>query len=402
MSLGIAIIMPHALCSAALTSPLDERFQGALDRLEQDGLRRAAPRIRDRDGARYVLDDRPVVGFCSNDYLGYAAEAAGHHNIDAAQAGAGASRLISGDLPIHRAVEQSLAAHTGYDDAILFASGYACNVGVLPALLHEGDHVYSDRLNHASLIDGLRLAAPRPHILDPLTAPAHHAAPQPDHVAWWICESLYSMDGVRPDLDALQTWQHQGHVLYVDAAHDYGLSTGGRSSIHDAGIHPDVFVGTLGKAYGAAGAFVAAGQATCDYLLNRARSFVFTTGVSPLLAQQIAAQLPRVQGPDGDARRARLSSNLATLSDALKLPVDTPILPLHVGEPRRAVELSRALLERGWHVQAIRPPTVPPGTSRLRLTLSAAHTQAQVEDLAADLKTVFNAANLALVRPPLP
>ena len=400
--------MPQALCSTTLSRPLTIRARQRLADLEVQGLRRTPPVIEQRDGVRYRVGDCDVIGFCSNDYLGFASApplstpptATPPHGPQARPAGAGASRLISGDLPEHRDLERRLARVARAEDAVLFSSGFALNVGVLPALIRQGDQLYSDRLIHASLIDGLRLSRVKPTILDHLASPPvrtlEGATRHPDTLRWWIGETLYSMDGTRPDPHALRTWQRAGNVLVLDGAHDFGCFPhgGGWAQAHD--IQADIYVGTLGKAYGAAGAFVAADREICEELRNRARSYVFTTGVSPVLTRQLHHHLHAVTGPEGDARRAALADRIAQLSDALRTPLTGPIIPLAVGDPRVAVDLSTRLLTRGVHVQAIRPPTVPPGTSRLRLTLSAAHQPGDVDALVDALHAVFRDAHLPL------
>jgi len=403
--------MPHALCSRRLTSPTDNRARAVLDDLQRRHLLRQAPAIENRDGVHYLVDGAPVVGFCSNDYLGYASAAtpAPRSSDRSTVGGAGASRLICGDLPIHREVERQLASISGCEDAVLFASGFQLNVGVLPALLRATDHVYSDRLIHASMIDGLRLSECAPQILPHLHAPPARASEQRRHtdaaaspLRWWICESLYSMDATRHDPRQLNAWTAAGHSLYLDGAHDFGLFEGGAGWTQANDVAVDLYVGTLGKAYGAAGAFVAATQPICDWIRNTARSFIFSTAMSPLVADQLLARVQHVRGADGDERRATLDARVGRMAELLELPIETAIVPLAIGDPTLALSMSRELRACGWHVQAIRPPTVPEGTSRLRLTLSAAHTPAHLEGLAVAIKTLYRRANhpLRLATPP--
>lgn len=401
--------MPQALCSARLTCTMDQRARAALRQLEQRHLLRRPPAISGRDGVRYAVDGDDVVGFCSNDYLGYASSSPVF--APAAQAplsGAGASRLICGDLEPHREVERALASIAESEDAVLFVSGFQLNVGVLPAILGEHDEVFSDRLIHASMIDGLRLSAPRPsitpHLQSPPAARAKTNRADHDHesLRWWICESLYSMNGTRHDPHHLKQWRASGHALYLDGAHDFGLYQGGAGWSQTNQICPDLYVGTLGKAYGAAGAFVAATASICDLIRNTARSFVFSTALSPVVATQLLHRIEQVRGADGDARRATLNRNILRMSERLDLPIDSAIVPLAVGDPDLAMSLSKQLRDQGWHVQAIRPPTVPHGSSRLRLTLSAAHTEEQIDALAAEIARVFAGTNqpLKLAAPP--
>ncbi|MEZ4380197.1 MAG: aminotransferase class I/II-fold pyridoxal phosphate-dependent enzyme [Nannocystaceae bacterium] len=368
---------------------LESRIAARLAELDAAGLSRRSPRIERRDGCRYELDGRPVLGFCSNDYLGLGDEALADSSSSPCPAGAGASRLICGDLAELRALEAELAELAGCDDAILFPSGFQANVGVPGALLERGDLVFSDRLNHASIIDGLRLSRAEISILE-------HRAPPPSvaasGVTWWFSESIFSMEGDRVDVDAARVHVEHGGALYLDEAHSFGLFRDGSTLAKEVGLRPDVLVGTLGKAAGCAGAFVATSATIASFLRSRARSFVFSTGVSPLLARRLRAHLAALRGPLGEARRASLWTNVrgfARLVGVDERRALSPIFPLLVGDNRRAVAIASALLERGLHVQAIRPPTVPVGRARLRLTLSALHTSAEIEALVAALRRVF-------------
>lgn len=386
--------MPQALCSRRLTSPTDQRARATLQDLERRHLLRRIPVIERREGVNYLVDGEPVVGFCSNDYLGYASAPpiTARHPHYTTDSGAGASRLICGDLQPHRELEKTLAAIARTDDSVLFVSGFQLNVGVLPALLREHDAVYSDRLIHASLIDGLRLSKPQPQILPHLNAPpkeTHDVRTPQSRLRWWVCESLYSMNGTRHAPRDLTAWTNDGNALYLDGAHDFGLFQGGTGWAQAEDINATLYMGTLGKAYGAAGAFLAASKPICDWVRNTARSFIFSTAMSPLVAVHLLDRIEAVQGDDGDRRRAALTARIHQMSELLELPINDAIIPLAVGDPSLALSFSQQLRGRGWHVQAIRPPTVPNGTSRLRLTLSAAHTAEHVEHLAVDLRALF-------------
>lgn len=374
-----------------------QRARLRLAELEAAGLLRRAPAVARRRGVRYELDGRAVVGLCSNDYLGLA-DAPSLVDAPARFAGAGASRLICGDLPDHRALEARLAALVGADDAVLFPSGFQLNVGVLPSLLEATDLVDSDALNHASLIDGMRLGPVRPTILAHGEAPSPRPA-HPGAVHWWITESIFSMDGDRLDPRAAERHLARGAAMYVDEAHGLGLFRGGRGWLGEHELRPTVLVGTLSKAFGCAGAFLAASGPLCALVRNRARSFVFSTGTSPVLVASIARALDVVTSDEGDRLRERLWSNVRHLARALDLhehDPPSPIFPVLVGENARAVTLASRLLERGWHVQAIRPPTVPAGTARLRLTVSAAHEPAEIDAFAEELRRVLEEAELPL------
>lgn len=370
---------------------LERRLLTRLAELDAAGLRRRLPPIAHRRGTRYELDGHAVVGFCSNDYLGFAVDEATHVIPN----GASASRLVSGDLPAHRALERALAAYVDTEDCVLFPSGFQLNVGVLPSLLEGDDVAYSDALNHASLIDGLRLARATVERLPHGTPPPLDASSAPGLV-WWVCESLYSMDGDFSDPDAMRTALEQGHHLYVDEAHALGLYPHGAGLLQSHDLRPTVLVGTLGKAFGASGAFAAASATVCHWIRTRARSFVYSTGPSPALVSTIAGILPRITGAEGDDRRARLWRNVERFSTNLGITrrPPSPIVPFVVGSNERALECAAALLQAGFHVQAIRPPTVPDGTARLRLTLSALHTFDEIDALCDAMSTVFHDAGI--------
>ncbi len=366
---------------------LDARLRQRLAALDAQGLRRELPEIRSRQGVKYRLGTQDVVGFCSNDYLGLSQAVP----PSIAAAGAGSSRLICGDLDLHREAEQALAALADQEDAVLFPSGFQLNVGVLASILSSEDIVYSDALNHASLIDGLRLAKATRTILPHRTAPPPDPPTGPGGIRWWVTESVFSMDGDTASPAALQAALEQGFCLYVDDAHGFGLHAGGRGWPQAHGIRPNLYIGTLSKALGCAGAFVAGSKTACRWIRTRTRSFVFSTGISPRVVESILAGLTRLTGTPGDEARARLRQNLKHLAEALHLPEvpAAPIVPIVLGSNERAVCVANDLLSRGWHVQAIRPPTVPHGTARLRLTISAEHQPAHIDGLVAALREVL-------------
>lgn len=317
-----------------------------------------------------------LVDFASNDYLGYARRAAAPEG----EPGAGASRLVTGTRPAHLSLERAAAAHVGAADALVFTSGYAANVGALSCLVGPDDLVVSDALVHASIIDGIRLARAKvavvPHrdvdaVRDALRTEARRKLV--------VTEGLFSMDGTTPDLRALRgVCDEAGAALYVDEAHAIGvLGPAGEGACHVAGVRADVTVGTFGKALGGQGAFVAGSTALVRFLFNRARSFVFSTGLSPWLAMHAETSLAKARG-DHAARaavRARTDELVAGLRRAGWDPPTPggPIVPVVLGDEARALLAMEALAQAGLGVVAIRPPTVPKGTSRLRLTLSAAH-----------------------------
>ena len=373
-----------------MTSPLDRRLRLRLDALEQAGLTRRPPIVTDRVGVHYRLQGQPVVGFCSNDYLGLANHAS-FAELTHPTSGATASRLVCGDLPEHRRVEARLADLAGTESAVLFPSGFQLNVGVLPALIEATDWVASDALNHASLIDGLRLSRAHVDVLPHGTSPTR---PTGDGLHWWVTEALFSMDGDYADPSALHSHLAAGGSLYLDEAHSFGLFTANGRPTGFAGSHglqPTALVGTLGKSFGCAGAFVAASALTCQWIRACARSFVFSTGPSPIASVHVEHAIELLAGPEGDRRRQQLWSNIERLATHLGVPPRSPIFRIVIGENDAAMALSAALLERGWHVQAIRPPTVPRGTARLRITMTASHDADQIDAFAADLRELLAA-----------
>jgi 8-amino-7-oxononanoate synthase len=330
---------------------------------------------------------RASISFCSNDYLGLAARSAAH-----AAAGAGASRLVSGERAEHVELEREVAAWLGLPAALAFTSGYAANVGMISALARPGDLIVSDCLNHASIIDGARLSraeiAVVPHL--DTRAVADALGRRGDRRAWVVTESYFSMDADAPDLRALRALcDDAGAALIVDEAHALGvLGPDGRGLCAEAGVRPDVLVGTFGKAFGAAGAFVAGSESLALWLWNRARSFVFSTGMSPVVAR---AALDGIRAARAEpARRARALAAAVKMRGGLReLGVDAwgfgHIVPWVVGSPERACTIAEQLRTAGVDVAAIRPPSVPTGTARLRLTVTADHAP---DDIARALQAI--------------
>jgi 8-amino-7-oxononanoate synthase len=350
----------------------------------------------ERARANDLLRERPPsaaahgLSFCSNDYLALAAEPA-----PPAARGAGASRLVGGDRPVHADLEAAAAALVGLPSALVFTSGYAANLGVVSALAGPGDLVVSDALNHASIIDGARLSKARVAIVPHLDAAAvgRALADRREARAFVVTESYFSMDADSPDLAALRAvCDRHGAALVVDEAHALGvLGPDGRGLCAEAGVTPDVLVGTFGKAFGAGGAFAAGCPALVSWLWNRARPFVFSTGLSPATAQAaLAGMLQAAAEPERRrhvlAAAAQLRAGLGDLG--LRVLGHGPIVPWVIGEPGAAVRVAAALRESGLDVRAIRPPSVAPGTSRLRLTVTAAHRSTHVEHALATIADV--------------
>jgi 8-amino-7-oxononanoate synthase len=339
-------------------------------------LRRFLREIESAQGPRVTLDGRDVLLLCSNDYLGLAgdrrvAEAA----AEAAYrwgSGAGSSQLVSGHMSIHRELEERLAELKGAEACLLFGSGYLANTGVIAALATDGV-VASDELNHASIIDGCRLARAQTQVY------AHGEIPSGADVI--VTDAVFSMDGDRADLTALV---ETGARVIVDEAHATGvIGREGRGLVHELGLQDHVItIGTLGKALGSYGAFVCCSREVADYLVNRARTLIYSTALPP---PSIGAALKALDLMDASLV-GRLHENARVLREALGVEPDTmPIVPLVVGEPDDAMAACADALEEGVFVQAIRPPTVPDGTSRLRAVATAAHDPVELRHAGATL-----------------
>lgn len=384
---------------AALSDRLAELAERGLLREPDDRLDRE--RLRERFGADFL-------DLTSNDYLGLAAVHVSRETLLSAP-GAGASRLIHGTHREHLALEGELAEWTGHAQALLFASAYAANLGALGCLLGPEDWVVSDALNHASLIDGCRLSRARVRIVPHLDLDAVAAALEEGAEAasrWLVVESYYSMDGDSPDLRALRALcDRQGAHLYVDEAHGLGVfGPEGAGLCRAQDVRADVLVGGLGKACGAQGGFVASSEAVRRWLWNRARSFVFSTGTSPVLTQLTREQVRRVRSADPE--RSALDDTARAFRQALEregVPLVAgshgPILSVVLGTPAAALGVARELRDQGILVQAIRPPTVPEGASRLRLTVSRHHRREQVERVAGALGRALQREPVASVVP---
>jgi 8-amino-7-oxononanoate synthase len=352
---------------------------------------------REQLAERAARRGRRLLDVASNDYLGYGAAPVSRETLDTCTGfflGARASRLLGGGCRIHDELEAMLADWVGLPAALLFPSGYAANVGTVGALFGPGDLVVSDALNHASLIDGCRLSRARvaivPHLDPGRVDDALGRAPEPHKAV--LTESYFSMDADTPDLVALRALcDHHGAALLVDEAHALGVfGPAGAGLCAERSVRPDLLVGTLGKAVGAQGAFVATDPSTRAWLWNRARSFVFSTGVSPLLSALVAARIPRVRADEPARLRLRQAADFvrSTLRHhGLDLPLAAhgPIIPILLGSPARALAAARRLRDDDILAFPIRPPTVPEGTSRLRITLTADLDQNDLTRLAAAL-----------------
>ncbi|TVP57306.1 MAG: 8-amino-7-oxononanoate synthase [Halomonadaceae bacterium] len=362
---------------------------------ERQGLLRRRRVLQSQQGPHVIIDGQHRLAFCSNDYLGLAAHPALTEALKGAAdqwgVGSGASHLVCGHHQCHHDLEQALAAHTGREAALLFSSGYMANLGVIAALTGRGETILQDRLNHASLLDAARLSDAR------LVRYAHNdmgalkqRLESVDKPALVVTDGVFSMDGDLADLPAMaQLCQDHQVPLMVDDAHGIGvLGAQGGGVLSHFGLSPEqvpVLMGTLGKALGVYGAFIAGSQALIDYLVQKARPYIYTTALPPALAAatQVGLQLCR----DESWRREQLTALVQRFRREAQglgyelMPSATPIQPIMVGSAHEALRLSTALEEQGVLVTAIRPPTVPLGGARLRVTFSAAHTEAHLDQL---------------------
>jgi 8-amino-7-oxononanoate synthase len=378
-------------------------FATRIDQLDAAHLRRRRRVVQPAGGAHLLVDGRPMLAFCSNDYLGLAQHpalvdaactAAIHYGI-----GAGASPLVSGHSAANDALEHELAAFVRLPRALYFYAGYATNFGIVPALVGEGDALFSDALNHACLIDGARLSRAAIHRFTHADLGALDAALGASSARrkLILSDAVFSMDGDVADIRALVALaERHDALLLVDDAHGFGvLGPQGRGSLAAAGlVGPQasrrvLYMATLGKAAGVAGAFVAGDDTLVEWLLQKTRSYIFATAAPALLAQALRASLGLIEREEW--RRAHLQQLVARLRAGLagcrwrlgESP--TPIQPLIIGANDEALAVMNALAEQGLWVPAIRPPTVAEGTARLRIALSAAHSEADVDTLVAAL-----------------
>lgn len=366
-----------------------------LDERAAQGLLRQRRTLATAQSPHIIVDGKPYLAFSSNDYLGLA----NHPQLIAALqqgaaewgVGAGAAHLVNGHFTPHQQLEQALAAFAGKPAALLFSTGFMANLGVVQALAGKGDTVFADKLNHASLNDAMLLSGAKVRRyrhdnmaqLDSMLAKAERSR------KLVITDAVFSMDGDRAPLpELLMLCETHDAWLLVDDAHGFGvLGEQGRGSLSYFKLAAPrlILMGTLGKAAGVSGAFVAAEQVVIDTLVNQARSYVYTTATPPALSVTLLTSLQLIA--QGDALRAHLYRLIAKLRAGLRdlpwqlMPSDTAIQPLLIGDNKQALALSEGLRARGIWVAAIRPPTVPQGTARLRITLSAAHTAADVERL---------------------
>ncbi len=388
---------------------LDERIA----ELDARGLARTTRMIEGPQGPNVVVDGRPALLLCSNNYLGLA----DHPRVRAAAAeaalrwgvGAGASRLVSGTMIVHRELEQQLADFKGRSAGLLFGSGYLANTGVISALVGRGRVVFSDQLNHASIVDGCRLSRAEVFVyrhrdLEHLRWGLERAG---DRAAMIVTDSVFSMDGdVAPLPDLVELARRHRVRLVVDEAHATGaLGRGGRGAVAAAGLSGDVdvLVGTLGKALGSYGAFVACDESMARYLTNIARTFIFSTAPPIPAVAGAAAALSVLQ--ERPALVDTLQAGAMRLRRELSLEGfdvhvgGTQIVPLIIGDASLTMRVSELALERGVFAQAIRPPTVPSGSSRLRLTVMATHSEQELRQAASAIGAAARECGVDLPSP---
>lgn len=374
---------------------------GALRDLESSGLRRRLRVLDSSDGTRVTCQARAMRNFASNDYLGLSGSGFLRDALATAVqewgAGSGASRLVTGTSRAHVALEEALARFKGTEAALTFSSGHATALGTLPALVGRGDTILLDKLSHACLVDAARLSGatlrvfPHNHLgkLERLLQGAGGRV-------LIVTESVFSMDGdCAPLREIVELKDRHGAWLLVDEAHAVGvLGPQGRGLAAALGLEGriELQMGTLSKALGLSGGYLAAAQPVIDLLVNRARSFIYSTAPPPALAAAATQALAWTAGPQGDAARERLHANLHRLASALAVEVPpAAILPVILGEEAAALAAAEHLGQAGFLVPAIRYPTVARGSARLRVTLSAAHEAAEIDALAAVLRGLIPA-----------
>lgn len=381
-----------------------ERLEQKLNDRKERNLFRKRQTIASRKGVIVEIKDRDLINFCSNDYLGLANHpevvSAFKTGADKFGVGSSASSLVSGRCDLHQRLEEKLAEKTGRDAALIFPSGYMANLAIASAFAGRSDAIFIDRLAHASLVDTACLAVAKLHRY-------HHADPEALNFALInsssktklvLTDAVFSMDGDKAPLKALAEVCHQNRaVLIVDDAHGFGvLGKTGAGLLEENNIQPDqvpIFVATFGKALGTAGAFIAADKLMIESLIQFGRSYIYTTAQPPALVNATLASLEILENEPW--RREKLHELVnrfrvgAETSGLDLLPSETAIQPLIIGSSENTLRISKQLLEAGFLISAIRPPTVPEGSARLRITLTAEHTEDQVDSLLETLERLL-------------
>jgi glycine C-acetyltransferase len=381
-----------------------QTYSDELQALRAEGLYRSMRTISGAQGSRVELDGRQVLMLCSNNYLGLADHPAlKRAAIDGVEfgVGSGASRLVSGTMELHERLESRIASFKGTEKALLFNSGYAANTGIISALVGRGDAIFSDRLNHASIVDGALLSRAGffryPHrdtaALEKLLQQKGGSGRR-----LIVTDGVFSMDGdMAPLKELVVLAKRYDALLMIDDAHGSGVlgETGrGSAELLDVMDGIDVHMGTLGKGFGSFGAYAAASATICDYLVNKARSFIFSTSMPPAVLAASIAAIDLVDSPEGARLRERLAANVALFKARLEsygfdtMGSETQIVPILVGPAEVTMQFSAELLEQGIFVQGIRPPTVPPGSCRLRCTIMATHEPEDLEHAADTIRGI--------------
>jgi len=384
-------------------------FRSKLQQMDEQSLSRRLRVLESGTGPMIEFGGRQVILLCSNDYLGLATHPAIIRSaVQATEhygAGAGASRLICGTLPPHHQLEFSLASFKNTESALVFGSGYLANLGIIPSLIGRNGLILADRLCHASLIDGCRLSRADVRIFrhrDSTHVESLLKRRPKNRPTLLVTDGLFSMDGDLAPLAELAALAKQyDALLYVDDAHGTGImGRTGRGTLEELGVEHEIpfHMGTLGKALGSSGAYVVGSRETIDYLLNTVRPFIFTTAPPPGTVAAAIASLEVIQREP--ERRARLWANRQRVFHALQdlgfqlTATVSPILPILIGDARQALAFSERLLELGVYAPAIRPPTVPNDTSRIRLTVTSEHTPDQLDEALRAIELAGRASNV--------
>lgn len=369
-------------------------FEQELAQLAHQNLLRRLRVTSEPDGSSVMLDGQRVILLCSNDYLGLARHLALEHAACKAMKqygfGSGASRLVSGNSPLHQELEERLALFKGTEAALLFNTGYAANTGTIPAVASTGDVILSDSLNHAGIIDGCRMSKAQVHVyrhqdMDHVEDLLKKSAQARRKLI--VTDGVFSMDGdIAPLPELVRLAERYGAMLMVDDAHATGvLGKEGKGTVEHFNLEGRVHIqmGTLGKALGSFGAYVAGSRSLIDYLINSARSFIFSTALPPAVCAASMAALTIVeQEPERRNALWKVRNRLAEGLTSIGIDTngsETPIIPIMIGAAERSVAVSSLLLTAGIFATAIRPPTVPEGTSRIRTTVTALHTEADID-----------------------
>lgn len=380
---------------------LGDFLQEELGRIRDVGLLRRLRVMGSPQTTHVVMNGRPLVNFSSNDYLGLAnhpaLKEAAMAEWDRAGFGSGASRLLCGTLAAHERLEEAISGFKRAESALCFSSGYAAAMGAIPALCSSDDVIILDKLCHACLVDASRLSGAHMRVF-----PHNDMEKLESHLRWArskhpasrvlvVAESVYSMDGdIAPLRDIIELKDRHGAWLFLDEAHGVGvLGAGGRGLAEESGVEGrvEIQMGTLGKALGAHGAYIAGSRLLREFLINRARSFIYTTAPPAPVAAAAAKAVELLAGPEGSVLLVRLRKNIEYLSTLLRIPrPPSAIIPIIFGEESAAMEAGENLLASGFLVPAIRYPTVARGAARLRLTLSAAHSEQDIAGLAKGLR----------------